>query len=95
MSTPSRSEITVVVADDDEGVGSALAALLDQEPDFRVLGRATDGDDAFAVARDQRPALVITDVRMPGGGPELVRRLVALPHGPVVVGCSAQSDSAT
>jgi len=95
VSTPSRGEITVVVADDDERVGPALAALLDQEPDFSVVGRVTTGADALAVARDQRAALVLTDVRMPGGGPELVSRLVALPHGPVVVGLSAQADSAT
>jgi two-component system invasion response regulator UvrY len=93
--TPAPGEITVVVADDDERVGPALTALLDQEPDFRVLGQVSNGDDALATAQDQQPALVITDVRMPGGGPDLVRRLVALPHRPVVVGCSAQADSAT
>src|SRR3712207_8349271 len=40
-------------------------------------------------------ALVLTDVRMPGGGPEVVRRLVALPHRPVVAAFSAQADHAT
>ena len=55
--SPSSSRTTT------SGSAPRSPALLDQEPDFRVLGRATDGDDAFAVARDQRPALVITDVR--------------------------------
>ena len=36
-----------------------------------------------------------TDVRMPHGGPDVVRRLVALPGAPVVVGLSAQADAAT
>jgi DNA-binding NarL/FixJ family response regulator len=93
--TPVRREITVVVADDDHRVGPALAGLLEQEPDFRVVGQATTGDDAVASAREHRAALVVTDVRMPGGGPDLVRRLVALPHRPVVAGYSAQSDTAT
>jgi len=95
VATPVRGEITVVIADDDHGVGCAVAGLLDQEPDFRVVGSAADGDDAVRVARELRAALVVTDVRMPGGGPDLVRRLVALPHRPVVAGLSAQADPAT
>ncbi len=95
MAIPVRGEITVVIADDDHRVGSAVAGLLDQEPDFRVVGEAADGDEAVTVARDLRAALVLIDVRMPGGGPDLVRRLVALPHRPVVAGLSAQADSTT
>lgn len=95
MLTPVRGEITVVIADDDESIGAAAAALLDQEPDFRVVGTAATGDDAVTVVREVRAALVLTDVRMPGGGPDLVRRLVALPHRPVVAGLSAQADPAT
>lgn len=95
MPTSARGEITVVVADDDPRVGAALAALLEQEPDFRVVGRVATGDEAVAAVSAQRAALVITDVRMPGGGPDLVRRLVALPHRPVVAGYSAQSDALT
>jgi DNA-binding NarL/FixJ family response regulator len=93
--TPVRGEITVVVADDDAAVGPAVTALLEQERDFRVVGQALDGDDAVTAARVHSAALVLTDVRMPGGGPDLVRRLVALPHRPVVVGFSAQTDAAT
>lgn len=94
MPTP-RHDITVVVADDDSRVGPAVAALLEQEPDFRVVGHAATGDEAVAVAHGHRAVLVLTDVRMPGGGPDLVRRLVALPHRPVVAGFSAQADAAT
>lgn len=95
MPTPVPDEITVVVADDDDRVGAALAGLLEQEPDFRVVGRAATGDEAVTAAGDHRASLVLTDMRMPGGGPDLVRRLVALPHRPVVAGVSAQADSAT
>ena len=88
-------DITVVVADDDSGVGPAVAGLLEQERDFRVVGHAVTGDEAVAAAQEHRAVLVLTDVRMPGGGPDLVRRLVALPHRPVVAGFSAQTDTAT
>lgn len=93
--TPVCGTITVVVAGDDCRVGPAVTGLLEQEGDFRVVGRAVTGDDAVATAHEHRAALVLTDVRMPGGGPDLVRRLVALPHRPVVAGFSAQADVAT
>ena len=90
-----RGDITVVVADDDDRVAQAVVGLLDQEPDFRVVARVADGRGAVTAAREHRAALVVTDVRMPGGGPDLVRRLVALPHRPVVAALSAQADAAT
>ena len=92
---PVRGEITVVIADDDPRIGSAVAGLLGQEPDFRVVAEVADGDDAVTAAHEHRAALVLTDVRMPGGGPDLVRRLVGLPHRPVVAALSAQADPAT
>ena len=95
VSTEGRGEITVVVADDDDGVARALVEMLEEEPDFRVVAQASNGDDAVTAAREHSPALVLTDVRMPGGGPALVRRLVALPHRPVVAALSAQADAVT
>ncbi|MGR7027142.1 response regulator [Geodermatophilus sp. URMC 62] len=95
MPTAGHGEIRVVVADDDPRVAPAVAALLDQEADFRVLAQVSTGDDAVAAAREHRAELVVTDVRMTGGGPELVRRLVALPHRPVVAALSGQTDPTT
>ena len=86
---------TVLVADDDEGVRAALVALLGQEPDFAVVAQAADGVQAVAAARETGAELVLTDVRMPHGGPDVVRRLVSLPSRPVVVGLSGQADPAT
>jgi DNA-binding NarL/FixJ family response regulator len=95
VQTDGRSEITVVVADDDDRVARALVGLLEQEPDFRVVAQVANGDDAVTAAREHHPALVLTDVRMPGGGPALVERLVALDPRPVVAALSAQADAAT
>ena len=95
VSTGGRGEISVVLADDDDRVARALAGLLEDEPDFRVVAQVGNGDDAVTAARDHHAALVLTDVRMPGGGPALVRRLVALPSRPVVAALSAQADAAT
>jgi DNA-binding NarL/FixJ family response regulator len=87
--------VPVLLVDDDDRVRAALAALLDQEADFDVVAQAADGVQAVAAARESGARLVLADVRMPHGGPDVVRRLVHLPHQPVVVGLSAQADATT
>jgi len=58
--------IRVLVAEDQAMVLGALAALLDLEDDLEVVGRAADGREALALARSERPDVVVTDIEMPG-----------------------------
>jgi DNA-binding NarL/FixJ family response regulator len=58
--------IRVVVADDQPLVRSGLRMILDAQPDIEVVGEAGDGHEAVAVARLERPDVVLMDVRMPG-----------------------------
>jgi DNA-binding NarL/FixJ family response regulator len=58
--------ISVVVVDDEHLVRSGFAALLDSDPDIRVVGTADTGDAAVAVVRRERPDVVLMDIRMPG-----------------------------
>jgi DNA-binding NarL/FixJ family response regulator len=57
--------IRVVVADDQEIVRAGFVALLGTQPDFEVAGSAADGEEAVRVCREQRPDVVLMDVRMP------------------------------
>jgi DNA-binding NarL/FixJ family response regulator len=53
------------VVDDQEVVRAGFSALLDTQPDFTVVGTARDGAEAVALCREQRPDVVLMDVRMP------------------------------
>ncbi|MGW7516822.1 response regulator [Streptomyces sp. NPDC054796] len=58
--------IRVVLADDQALLRSAFKVLVDSEADMEVVGEASDGDEAVAVAREQRADVVLMDIRMPG-----------------------------
>jgi DNA-binding NarL/FixJ family response regulator len=58
--------IRVALADDQALVRAGFKALLDAQDDIQVVGEADDGDQAVAVARRERPDVVLMDIRMPG-----------------------------
>jgi DNA-binding NarL/FixJ family response regulator len=64
VSTP--SEITCLIVDDHEVVREGLRLSLSRAPHIRVIGEASDGASAVALAERRRPNVVIMDVRMPG-----------------------------
>ena len=67
MSTPSTpAEITCLIVDDHEVVREGLRLSLSRAPHIRVIGEASDGASAVALAERRKPDVVIMDVRMPG-----------------------------
>jgi DNA-binding NarL/FixJ family response regulator len=59
-------EITCLIADDHEVVREGLRLSLSRSAHVRVIGEASDGASAIAIAERRRPNVVIMDVRMPG-----------------------------
>jgi DNA-binding NarL/FixJ family response regulator len=59
------SVIRVLLADDQALVRAGFASLLDGEDDIEVIGEASDGAEAVALARDLVPDIVLLDIRMP------------------------------
>jgi DNA-binding NarL/FixJ family response regulator len=71
------SSIRVLVADDQQLVRTGLRMILDSEPDIDVVGEATNGHEAVAMARELGPDVVLMDIRMPElDGIEATRRVV-------------------
>jgi len=57
--------IRIVIADDHPIVRQGLAAVLEQEEDFKVVSQAGNGLEAVAQARELRPDIILMDLQMP------------------------------
>jgi two-component system, NarL family, response regulator NreC len=68
--------IKILIADDHGLIRSGLRALLDDHPEFQVIGEANDGRAALKMALELQPDIVLMDINMPGiSGLEATQRL--------------------
>jgi two-component system, NarL family, nitrate/nitrite response regulator NarL len=92
--TPPR--IRVLIADDHRLFAEALEAVLATEERIEVVGRASDGSEAVALARVLEPDVVALDISMPVmDGFEAAAQLEKLEHPPAVLmltGSNAPED---
>ena len=84
--TADAAPITVLVADDDPQVRSALGELIGRRNNLSLVAAVADGTAAGEVAGQLRPVVAVVDVRMPAGGVEAVRLIrERSPHTAIVV----------
>jgi DNA-binding NarL/FixJ family response regulator len=70
--------ITLLLADDQELMRMAFRMVMDTQPDIEIVGEASNGREAVAVARRLAPDVVLMDVRMPEmDGVQATREIVA------------------
>jgi DNA-binding NarL/FixJ family response regulator len=58
--------IRIIVADDHPVVRDGLVAILSTQSDFDIVAQANNGDDLIMKARQHLPAVIVTDLEMPG-----------------------------
>jgi len=68
--------VTVLLADDHPIVRQGLRHLLEMQPDFKVVGEASDGLEASQMAEHYHPDVLVVDMMMPGlNGLEVTRQV--------------------
>ncbi|RJQ49049.1 MAG: DNA-binding response regulator [Gammaproteobacteria bacterium] len=57
--------IRILIVDHQRLVRQSLATMLRQDPDLRVVGEAADGHEAFTLALEKKPHIVLLDAQLP------------------------------
>ena len=77
--------IRLIIADDHAIFRDGLRRLLATQPDFQVIGEASDGKEAISLAQSMKPDVLLLDLAMPRVSGWQVARAVkqVAPHVPV------------
>ncbi len=81
----------VVIADDSPTARQLLRAIIESDPDLRVVGEAQDGAEAVAMVTSLRPDVVIMDVHMPvSDGLEATKEIMMRAPTPIIIVSTAK-----
>jgi len=88
-----REKIQVLLVDDHAIVREGLLLLLEAQADIAVVGLASDGQEAVALARQLQPQVLVMDISMPRlNGIEATRQIIASLPEIRVIGLSMSED---
>ena len=85
----------MVLADDEPLMLGSLRLALEDDARFDVVAEVADGAELPGLVQRLRPQVVLMDVHMPGGGPELCRAITEAPGAPAVMVISADHQGTT
>ena len=86
---------TVLIAEDEPLAAEALADWVKATPGLQLVAVCEDGDEALAQIRALKPALVLTDIQMPGlTGLQVVQALQGDAHQPRIIFTTAYDQHA-
>lgn len=87
--------IRIILADDHSVMRQGLRLILERQKDFEVVGEASDGRDAVALAESLKPDIAVLDITMPNlNGIEAARQITAKNNGTSVIVLSMHADEA-
>jgi DNA-binding NarL/FixJ family response regulator len=89
------ADVNILLADDHRMVAHGVRKILEEQPDWHVIGEAVDGRDAVRMAAELQPDVAIVDVSMPHlNGVEATAQMTERVPGVKVLMLSMYSDDA-
>lgn len=89
------SLVRIVIVDDHPFLRTGLRHVLEEHPEFRVVGEAADGWEGVRLAEKEHPDVAILDIGMPNlNGIEAARQIGESVPGVSIVMLSVHSDEA-
>lgn len=87
--------IRIAIVDDHQVVREGLRAMLQDEPDFQIVGERNSANDITEFVAETRPDVVLLDARLPGTSGPAACQLIVRTHPDVkVIILTVYSDDA-
>jgi len=87
--------LRILLADDHAILRQGLKLLIDNQPDMRVVGEATDGEHVLSQAEALNPDIVVMDISMPGMNGLVATRTLKRTHTHVAIVALTRHDDDT
>lgn len=55
----------IIIAEDHQSLIDGINLLFEQDPNFKIVGMANDGEKLIELVEEKKPDVVLTDIRMP------------------------------
>lgn len=93
QSTANGCALRILLVDDHPIYREGVARTIVEQPDMEVVGQASDGAGAVALARALRPGLILLDISIPdGGGLSALAAIMQDENPPLVVMLTASES---
>jgi len=87
------NSIKILLAEDHAVVRESIREALTREPEFSIVGEASNVDEAVSLAKGLKPDVIIMDVAMPGlNGIEATRQIKSFLPGTSILVLTAYDD---
>lgn len=82
-------KITILLVDDHRLIRDSWSHVLNMEPRFQVVGSASSGEEALALAKEKRPRVILMDINMtPVNGFDTTKAMRKQSPGSRIIGVS-------